>query len=835
MLLLIFALAFPLAAENWWDNQPIEEIQFEGLIHVTPNIAYNTIAPYIGEEFTDELFTQMQQDLYTIENFAYFSARIEPTTMAETGSRIIFTVEELPIVDRIDVVGNEYFTSRNIRNDMNQKEGKLFLRSNLMLDQTTLLNNYIDKGFVSAQVQVSVLESNKEAKTTTLLVTVDEGMRTKIKDIIFEGNTKVSDRTLQRQLISDERSLFSRGDFVVENLELDKEAVRLYYMDLGHLDAVVTNITTDFVEVDGINELTITYYVEEGPQWFFDGITFEGNTIFADEELVYPIKFEIGDSLNYTKMENYLANMSDIYYDEGYIYNEITPTPTRNNDQNTVSYVVDIVERPKAIVGDIVVRGNEKTRDYVILREVDLKIGEDFSKKKLVSSLSNIYNTGLVSNVYSELGQTTDGTGTVVVYLFVEEKQTLVITGALGVSGGARNFPLQVQASFAETNLAGRGQSLSTSLSISDAAQTLSLSFTENWLFQRRLGYNSSISVTHALVDNIYQDRTGTIFTKDEYEDGTAAPDPYNSWEEYQAALSGGIGVSPDYLMEYTSWEISLQNSLGYTWFTDYGRFSLVGGLNNTIRHISYDDTLYRPYVPSVRDNLNRWRFKHVVWSRVAWDTRDYVYNPVKGAYIAHTFSYAGGILRGISHYLKSQSVGQAYIPLLSIQKDYDRDSYFHLVLVLKTNFTIMLNQAYKSNGSWEKGIVATPDEKLIIDGMNMARGWQPFGDLEVVWDNSIELTAPLAEKIIWADIFFSATGFKSRRVDVRSLALEDFIFSFGGGVRLVIPNFPFGFYFSKGFSYPNGEFQWKRGALFHNQNKPNSGIDFTLTISMNT
>ncbi len=832
VLLLFFLTITPLFAENWWDNKPIEEIQFEGLVHVTPSDAHSLVAKYIGENYTAELLTKMQTSLKRQKNFSYFSAKIEPIDESKESSRIIFQVTELPLIESIIVNGNAYFSDRDIRGTMSQKVGDILNRGTLRTDKTAIMKKYVDRGFAFIDLDLSV-DTNNETKLSTVTVSVNEGTRWKIKDIIFEGNTRTSDSTLRRQLVSDERSIFSRGDFLEQNLALDMQAIELYYQDMGYLDVDVYDVSTQLRASNDLNELTITFYLNEGPQWFFGGIEFSGNTLYTEKELAYPIKHEIGDPLNYSKIQQQLMASADIYYDEGYIYNQINPVATRDDEKKTVSYSVQIQEFPKAVVSEIRVLGNTKTRDYVILREVDLKIGESFSKSKLISSLSNIYNTGLVSDVTSDLLQTNDGSGSVIVNFTIEEKRTLVIGGAIGISGGSSGFPLMAQINFGETNLAGRGQSLSTALNLSSTLQRFSLSFSDNWLFNRRLGYTSSFSVSHGTSNGIYQDREGTIFTDEEYNNGAAAPDPYNSWEEYQAALDAGVGIPTDNLMTYNSWEISLSNSLGYTWHTKLGRFSLMGGLDNTLRYISYDDSIYRPYIPTVRENLHQWKFKNVLWNRVAWDTRNYIFNPVKGGYVAQTTSYAGGILGGISHYLKSQSVAQAYIPLVSIQSDVDRSSVFNLVLVLKTNFTIMLNQLYRNDGEWISGIAATPDEKLIIDGMSMARGWNPIGGLEVVWDNSIELTMPLAQNIIWADIFFSGTGFLTSRSDIRSLGLDDFRFSFGAGVRLVIPSFPFGFYFSKGFSYPNGEFQWKPGGIFYNPDNPASGIDFTLTINM--
>ncbi len=257
------------------------------------------------------------------------------------------------------------------------------------------------------------------------------------------------------------------------------------------------------------------------------------------------------------------------------------------------------------------------------------------------------------------------------------------------------------------------------------------------------------------------------------------------------------------------------------------------GGLDITIKHVSYDETKFRPFQLAVRENNHRWRFKNVLWASALWDYRDYRYNPRKGVAIRETLSYGGGFLGGVSHFTMSKTDLGLYYPIIRIPRHDIARSTFDIVLRYEGSFSMIMPQYFKGKERWQTGTQLSQEERLMTDGMNVGRGWAPIQDLEVIWNNMFSITMPISEQAIWADIFFNATGYATRLKDMSKMNASNYLYSFGAGVRLVIPSFPFGFYFSKGFSYDHaGNFHWKRGAIFGNNKNPNSGIDFSITVS---
>ena len=203
--------------------------------------------------------------------------------------------------------------------------------------------------------------------------------------------------TLRRQLKSKKQGLFNSGIFQESFLEEDKAGIIKYYSDSGYIDVRITDVVIDEVEKkdenDTTNRITITFYIDEGELWLFGGFSIEGNALFTDEELLKNIKSKVGENINSSQIQSDILAISDLYYNEGYIYNEIIPKENRDEQNNTISYEIMINEKSRAHIENIIIKGNEKTKDGVILRELPLEPGDVFSKSAVMQGLNNLYNT----------------------------------------------------------------------------------------------------------------------------------------------------------------------------------------------------------------------------------------------------------------------------------------------------------------------------------------------------------------------------------------------------------------------------------------------------------
>ncbi len=700
-------------------------------------------------------------------------------------------------------------------------------------DKDTIIELYYTKGYPDVSIETEITE--QEDNTVKITFSIEEGSQTRIKEILFSGNEVFSDSTLKDQLSIKVQSLLSKGVFQENKLEMDKLALETYYRDRGYIDAKVVEIKQEIVESeDTRNYLALTFYFDEGKEWTFGNIEITGNQLFSDDELLALMYHKPGDLINKTRFDMDFARISDIYYNDGYIYNDIQLKEERNEQNHSVSYTLNIIEKGRAHIENIIIKGNVKTLDYVLYREIPMLEGDIFSKNKVIAGIQNLYNTGLFSTVAPETPYGS-AEGLMDLVINVEEGKNTDIQFGVTFTGAAGEYPVAGFLKWNENNFRGRGQTLSIGTELSPIKQSAILGFNEKWLMGRRWSAGANFSFTHQVYSGILQDIIPDRFTEDEYNLGeTAAPDPYNSYEEWQEAVTNGESIDNANLMQYDNYQLSLGVNTGYTFHTFLGRFTTATGGNSAVNKIAYDSEEFRPFNPAIRDNLEHWLLNNKIWVNLIWDRRDFVMNPSKGFVINQLTTYAGGILQGKTHYIKSQSKAEFFLKLIDVPVS---ESYtFKTIFAAHTSFSTVLDQYYANDSSdWNWNLNATTGDMLYTDGMNIARGWGFRQDGQAMWDNWVELRMPIAEQVLWGDLFFSGTGFWQYRRDVipeiSSMDLSNFMFSFGGGVRFTIPGLPIGLYFTKRFEFIDGDFTWKPGDIFRNDDNPNSGVDLVIAF----
>ncbi|MFO7850616.1 MAG: outer membrane protein assembly factor BamA, partial [Spirochaetia bacterium] len=455
----------------WYINKPIAEIEFEGLRHVDERELDTITEPFIGEDFTESRFMDLQSKLYALN---YFD-RLEPVAQRlDDGEKvkIVFKVTERPIVDEIRLEGNNSIGRGEILDVILLKRDEILTRNKLSSDESEIQELYSEKGYPDVEVE-SETETNEENNTITVTFTIEEGSQNRVRTITFSGNSFVSDSTLKKQIESKEQSLFNSGVFQQNLLEKDKEAIESYYHQNGYIDAEVEDITqTVDEEESNRNFLILTYYIDEGRQWTYGGIEFEGNQLFDDETLESRIGLEEGDVLNLQRLNRDFERVTDLYYDDGYIFNEISRDTVRDEQNRRVSYEVNISEKGRAHIENIIVKGNEKTQDRVLYREIPLETGDVFSKEKVVEGIRNLYNTGLFSSVNPE---TPFGSaeGLMDLVYNVEEAQTTTINFGLTFTGQAGDFPVMGFLKWTDNNFRGLGEEFSIGAELSGNTQKL--------------------------------------------------------------------------------------------------------------------------------------------------------------------------------------------------------------------------------------------------------------------------------------------------------------------------------------------------------------------------
>lgn len=856
-LVLLFLIQTALVAQDdseWYVNKPISDIVFTGLDAVSENDLAGLIKPFIGQLFTDTLFWDLQSRLYEIDYFEDIVPSAIPADAARSAVVIQFEVVERPVVDSIEFVGNSRLRRAELLESILLKTGDMAVASRVQLDEAAIEDLYLEKGFTNVKV-AGRIEQLEDRSSVRVVFEIDEGRQMTIREISFTGNSFASASTLKGVLVSKEQSLFNSGVYRELNIAQDKEKIRTYYTTRGYIDAVVTDVLVDETpSEDGSRTyLSLTYKISEGEQYAFGGLELEGNTIFTDEQLLKLVRLETGRPLDLSRLESGIMGIADMYYENGYIHNNFQTGEQRDEQQKMIRFTLQITESDRAHIENIIIRGNEKTRDEVILREIPLLEGDIFSSGKIKEAYRNLMNLQYFSAVTPEpVYGSAEGLMDLVIN--VEEQSTADIQFGLSFSGNP-DFPVTAWVNLSDRNFLGRGQTLGGELNLSPVQQSLSFNFLENWLFGRRWSGGVNFTVSHKTVSGISQDILAPIFNGSE---PNAVPDPftgryvfkenttvsgtaynagdpfpgvptanditeYNLVTDYEYAVSKGDGIPEQYLMDYGSWDLSLGLNTGYTFkLPGGGDINTSTGFRTTLSYIVYDPTVFRPFRAEDRNNLNSWLFINKLWLSGALDTRDFIFNPMSGFYLSQRLTFTGGFLGGSQHYIRSDSKAEAFVKLLDIPVS---DAWsFKTVLAAHSGISFILPPF-----GGDEPVIAEND-LLYIDGMMTARGWQLSSTGRVLWDNWLELRFPISEQVLWFDLFLDAAGLWQSPNEFRTgLGLDDFYFSLGADLRITIPNFPIRFGLAKLFRFDeNGKIVGEPGEIF----RDSLGLRFVISLA---
>jgi len=808
-------------AEEWYLGKPIADVVFTGLVNVKAEDAAAVVKPYLGQPFSYELFERLQNAVVALDWFE----RLEPVARDPDGAKstvvVEFQVTERPAVSAIEVAGNSQVRTPDILEKVLLKPGDLVSATKLRADEEAIRLLYLDKGYPEVAVG-SRTEPDAAAGSVKVVFTVTEGSQTKIRQVRFSGNIWASESTLRSKMDTKPPTLFDPGVFQASRLEADRQKIVEYYADHGFIDAGVERIEKTAEAVEDRTELVITVYVHEGDQYSYAGMSFEGNRVFPSSQLEALATQRTGRPVSRQKVLDDFQRIVDLYTENGYIFNQIERREVRDEAAKTVAYVVEIVEFEKAHIERIIFKGNEKTDEHVLRRELDFAEGDVFNRAKIVDGYRALYNLQYFSNVTLDT-PTGSAPGLVDLVFTVEEQSTADINFGVTFSGD-EDFPISGMVKWNERNLGGNGQTLGIEVEASPGTQLGSLSFFEPWLAGIRWSAGASFSVKHSIETDILQDLLAPVFSDDE--EGISAPDPYATRAEYLAALAAGETIPDQYLMSYDMLEISLALTTGYRVRTAAGQLGVKGSVSSRVRKIGYDPLLYRPYEASVRDNLGEFRVIDRISPTIYLDGRDYYLNPSNGWYLSQGFSFTGGILGGSRHYIRTDTVAEGFLQLFSVPV-LERWEW-SMVLAAHTGLSMILLQFhYQPGDGWGWGVVTDSTDLLYIDGMTVGRGWrQLYG--QALWDSKVELRTPIAKNILTGVLFFDAAALWNEAADLASVTIEDFRFSFGAGLRFTIPQFPIRLYLGKAFQVQDGKVVWKQGDI---GTDPDWSLSFIISL----
>jgi outer membrane protein insertion porin family len=427
----------------------------------------------------------LRKDLSRIYEMKYFEEVEAYHKIAGDKNILLFKLKEKPIIGKITFSGNDEINDDDLKEQIKTKEFNILDISTLKNDVLLLQKHYEEKGYFLATASYSVKDNVNGS--VDVVFKIKEWEKVRVKKITFLGNKEIADEELKNFMQTREETYFSflsgSGNFKEVNFATDVERLKYFYKTRGYLQVNIQN--PEVTASEDKKWIFITVRLQEGPQFSVNDISFNGELLFTDQEMIEKLKLKSGDIYNEENLRLDIQTLTEMYQDKGYAFANVLRTLEVVPGENKVDVIFSFEKGVIAYFGKIIMKGNTKTRDKVIRRELRVHEGEMYSGSKLRISKENVNRLGFFqpeSVVFNTI--TRKGTDNVLdVEISIKERPTGQISLGAGYSTATQGF---VQASVAQNNFRGLGQNINMNLSYSNRQQIYNVGFTEPYLFDTR-------------------------------------------------------------------------------------------------------------------------------------------------------------------------------------------------------------------------------------------------------------------------------------------------------------------------------------------------------------
>ncbi len=588
----------------------VKSVFVSGNKSIASSVILSKIKTKVADPYTK---ATVDEDIKRIYGLGFFSDVKADVKEYEDGIEVIFVVVEKPTVSEIIFVGNKAVRAEKLKKEIKSKQDEILDERKLKEDIKIIRELYYKKGFTHANVDYAVRLDEKTGRAV-VTITIDESKRVKIRKITFEGNHAFNANKLIKLMATKKDTLFTSGVFNEEAFEGDLDKIKAFYESSGFLDIKLE----PELKYDATGKLLhINIKVDEGKKYLVGEIKFLGNAVMSEEVMGKPIKMTSGSAFSRDGLRQDVNTIQGLYFEKGYIYAVVKSDTFLNPSTGNIDVTYNIVENELTYVNRIEIKGNIKTKDKVIRRELRVRPDEPFDGKKLQRSKERLYNLGYFEEISFDTEKSTIPNKS---DLVVEVKESK--TGEFSFGGGfstvdkAVGFIQVTQRNFDIMNFptfTGGGQQLVLRAELGTVRRDYQLSFTEPWIF-----------------DYPY------LFGFDLYQS--------------TRLRATNIGYGYDEMRRGGALRFGKE-------FTDYDRADLTYRLEKVeISDVSTEATA----------DLKKEEGSNNISSltlALARDTTDSAYNPSKGYQLFGSIEDAGGPFGGDKDYLKGYGSAAFYIP----------------------------------------------------------------------------------------------------------------------------------------------------------------------------
>ncbi|PIU42272.1 MAG: outer membrane protein assembly factor BamA [Candidatus Omnitrophica bacterium CG07_land_8_20_14_0_80_42_15] len=561
-----------------------------------------------AEKFSSEILNDDLKRLYTLGYFTDVAIDIEN---AQDGVIITFVVEERPLVSKIEFKGNKFVRTANLQKLMKIKEGELLNYTQLNEDMQEMKKFYEKKGFPATDIKYETAVDEK-TNETKLVINIEEKAKLRIKDIKVEGNKAFPTKRLLNTISTKKGNLFRSGYLKEEEFEEDIKKIKDLYNNSGYLDA---EITPERSYSDDGKFLFITIKINEGKKYLVGSVSMKGNMLFPEQEIREKLGMVKDSPFSHQGLRNDIFGIQQYYYHKGYMFAQIDAETIFNESTGMVDIVYKIVENELTYVDKIKIKGNTKTKDVVIRRELRVYPGERFDGDKIRRSKERLYNLGFFEEVNFDTEPSEQPNKQ---NLLVEVKEAK--TGEFSFGAGYSSidqvigFVEIVQKNFDLMNVpdfTGDGQRLRMKAQLGTVRRDYEIGWLEPWIFDYPLAFGT----------DVYQ-RTHQRTSKSGY-----------GFDETRRGFDLTLGKE---FTEYTKGDLIYK-------FEDVRISDVPSESSVDLKSEEGTNTL----------STAEFALTH--------DMRDNVYNPTKGYLLRGSIENAGGVLGADKDFLKYIGMGSIY------------------------------------------------------------------------------------------------------------------------------------------------------------------------------
>lgn len=607
----------------------IADIQVKGNKAFDPAIVISVSGLAVGDEVTipgGDQFAKAITRLWTQNMFTNINIYI--TKLEEDRIWVEIDAVERPMLADFKFKGINKSQADELKDKVGLVKTRVVTDNMKLTAKENIVKYYIDKGYQGAAVQIVETPDPVSPNKVILTFDVTKGSKVRISDIYFFGNKVASSLALKKKLKGTKEmtritlrrdsaispygvipelgmkeflaekaylkpsrikdfidpwfrfKLLSSAKFNEKKYIEDKEKILDYYNSLGYRDAV---IEADTQYYDKKGRLNLSLKVNEGNKYYFGNMTWKGNTKYSDSLLAFLLGIRKGETYNLEVLNKRLGkqvspeggDISSLYMDDGYLFFSINPVETSvYND--TIDHEIRITEGPQATIKNVNIAGNDKTKEYVIRRELRTVPGEKFSRADLIRSQREIVNLGYFNQEKLGMQPVPDQSdGTVDINYTVEEKSSdqlelsagwggnIGLTGTLGVT--FNNFSIKniFRKSSWDPLPTGDGQKLSLRFQSNGRFfRSLNFSFTEPWLGGKKRN-SFTFNVFNTKFTNAYNPFTGLY-------DRGFADSSYLSTSGVTIALGRQLKWPDDFFSLVTSLSFIQYNAKNYAIFPSF-------------------------------------------------------------------------------------------------------------------------------------------------------------------------------------------------------------------------------------------------------------------------